>query len=177
MQLASVILRKPRCARGASTTLVQRLTGGLSRARHEAVDTRGPKLSRPSPSPTWRHFVEMIVAILIGMAALGVPFRAILASVGSTWGETVLRFAEIVCRHDVQHGGDGRVDAFPRTRPAGIGGDDAASPMRGLDRPRATPARTDSCTRAEVGRRIRRPLSVVGVRHRLAVPMPPAFAP
>src|ERR671910_2956588 len=45
----------------------------------------------------WRHFVEMIVAMVVGMAVLGVPFRAILGSLGYTWDDAVARFPEIAC--------------------------------------------------------------------------------
>jgi hypothetical protein len=45
----------------------------------------------------WRHFVQMIVAMIVGMAVLGVPSRAVLGALGYTWDEAVVRFPEIVC--------------------------------------------------------------------------------
>lgn len=48
-------------------------------------------------SQFWRHFVQMILAMVVGMAVLGVPFRAILGALGYSWDEAVIRFTEIVC--------------------------------------------------------------------------------
>jgi flagellar biosynthetic protein FliP len=45
----------------------------------------------------WRHFAEMIVAMLLGMIVLGVPFRAILGGLGYTWDEAVERFPAVIC--------------------------------------------------------------------------------
>lgn len=45
----------------------------------------------------WRHFVEMVIAMVVGMAVLGLPLRAIFASLGFTWDEAVARFPEIAC--------------------------------------------------------------------------------
>jgi hypothetical protein len=45
----------------------------------------------------WRHYVEMIVAMMIGMAVLGFPSRAILSSFGYTWPQAVARLTEVVC--------------------------------------------------------------------------------
>ena len=45
----------------------------------------------------WRHFVEMIIAMMVGMAVLGLPFRAVLGSFGYTRAEAFARFPEIVC--------------------------------------------------------------------------------
>jgi uncharacterized membrane protein HdeD (DUF308 family) len=45
----------------------------------------------------WRHFVEMVVAMFVGMAVLRVPFRAVLGAFGYSWEEAVTRLPEIVC--------------------------------------------------------------------------------
>ena len=64
--------------------------------------------------------------MMVGMAVLGLPFRAVLGSLGYTRDEAFARFPEIdLRRHDVQHSrGDGRVDAVSRPRLADDGGDD-----------------------------------------------------
>lgn len=51
----------------------------------------------PRRSHFWRHFVEMVIAMVVGMAVLGFPFRAILGSFGYTRDEAVERFPEMVC--------------------------------------------------------------------------------
>ena len=51
----------------------------------------------PRRSHFWRHFVEMVIAMVVGMAVLGFPFRAILGSFGYTRDEAFARFPEIVC--------------------------------------------------------------------------------
>jgi hypothetical protein len=53
--------------------------------------------SRVGKSHFWRHFVQMLIAMIVGMAVLGVPFRAILGALGYSWDEAVNRFPEIVC--------------------------------------------------------------------------------
>src|SRR5512134_1431155 len=45
----------------------------------------------------WRHFVGMVIAMMVGMAVLGLPFRAVLGSFGYTRDEAFARFPEIVC--------------------------------------------------------------------------------
>jgi uncharacterized membrane protein YhaH (DUF805 family) len=52
---------------------------------------------RAGTSHFWWHLVQMIIAMLAGMAVLGVPFRAILGSLGYTFEQAVARFPEIVC--------------------------------------------------------------------------------
>lgn len=68
-------------------------------AQHEAAEdhttTQADRGARKSHF--WRHFVQMILAMLVGMAVLGVPFRAILRALGYSWDEAVVRFPEIVC--------------------------------------------------------------------------------
>ncbi|HEX6579886.1 MAG TPA: hypothetical protein VF195_03340 [Actinomycetota bacterium] len=51
----------------------------------------------PRRSHFWRHFVEMVIAMVVGMAVLGFPFRAILGQFGYTRDEAFDRFPEIVC--------------------------------------------------------------------------------
>ena len=51
----------------------------------------------PHRSHFWRHFIEMAIAMVAGMALLGFPFRAILGSFGFTQDEAFVRFPEIVC--------------------------------------------------------------------------------
>ena len=71
---------------------------GPARADHEAA---GPALAHAEHDAGkphfWRHFVEMIIAMLVGMAVLALPFRAVLGSFGYTRDEAVARFPEIVC--------------------------------------------------------------------------------
>jgi flagellar biosynthetic protein FliP len=73
--------------------------GGLARADHEAarrrLTTHGEQASHQSHF--WRHFVEMVIAMVMGMALLGIPFRAILTSFGYTWDEAFARFPESLC--------------------------------------------------------------------------------
>jgi hypothetical protein len=45
----------------------------------------------------WRHFVGMVIAMMVGMAVLGLPFRAVLDWLGYTRDEAFVRFPEIVC--------------------------------------------------------------------------------
>lgn len=52
---------------------------------------------RLGESHFWRHFVQMLVAMIVGMLVLGVPFRATLSALGYTSDEAVVRFPEIVC--------------------------------------------------------------------------------
>jgi hypothetical protein len=79
----------------ASTGVSQEVS---ARAHHEAADDHGRRADQGiRKSRFWRHFVEMIVAMVVGMAVLGVPCRAILASLGYTWDEAVARFPEMVC--------------------------------------------------------------------------------
>jgi flagellar biosynthetic protein FliP len=72
---------------------------GPARAHPEAAtaDATAHADHVPGKSHFWRHFVEMTVAMVVGMAVLGMPFRAILASFGYTWDEASARFPEIVC--------------------------------------------------------------------------------
>jgi uncharacterized membrane protein YhaH (DUF805 family) len=69
------------------------------RTRHEAATehstVHGDHVLRRSRF--WRHFVEMVIAMVVGMAVLGFPFRAILGSFGYTRDEAFDRFPEIVC--------------------------------------------------------------------------------
>lgn len=52
---------------------------------------------RARTSRFWWHFVQMILAMVVGMAVLGVPFRAILGALGYRWNEAIVRFPELVC--------------------------------------------------------------------------------
>jgi hypothetical protein len=68
-------------------------------ALHEAAEEHTTAYANRGvrKSHFWRHFVQMLVAMIVGMAAFGVPFRAILGAFGYTWDEAVVRFPEIVC--------------------------------------------------------------------------------
>lgn len=70
-----------------------------ARTDHEAVGRRLTThgVHVPGRSRFWRHFVEMAIAMVAGMALLGFPFRAILGSFGFTRDEAFVRFPEIVC--------------------------------------------------------------------------------
>jgi hypothetical protein len=45
----------------------------------------------------WRHYAEMVVAMAIGMALFGVPFRAILRAGGYDWTRAVAQLTAVVC--------------------------------------------------------------------------------
>lgn len=45
----------------------------------------------------WRHYGEMVVAMVIGMAVLGFPFRGILNASGYDWTRAVAQLTVIVC--------------------------------------------------------------------------------
>ena len=66
---------------------------------HQTVRHLAPAATPGGPhvSHFWRHFMQMIVAMLVGMAVLGIPFRAILSTLGYRWDEAVTRFPEVVC--------------------------------------------------------------------------------
>jgi flagellar biosynthetic protein FliP len=66
---------------------------------HQAAEDRtGVRAqSRVGKSHFWRHFVQMSIAMVVGMVVLGMPFRAILGALGHTWGEAFASFPEIVC--------------------------------------------------------------------------------
>lgn len=69
-------------------------------AQHEAADdhtTAQADRGARTKAHFWRHFVQMILAMAVGMAVLGIPFRAILGALGYSWDEAVIRFPEIVC--------------------------------------------------------------------------------
>jgi len=72
---------------------------GPARSHREATSghatAHGGQVARKSHF--WRHFVEMVIAMVVGMALLGIPFRAILAAFGYTRDEAFARFPEIVC--------------------------------------------------------------------------------
>ena len=72
---------------------------GPARTDHEAtrrrLTTHGDHV--PRQSHFWRHFVQMVIAMVVGMAVLGFPFRAVLGSFGYTRNEALDRFPEIVC--------------------------------------------------------------------------------
>ena len=72
---------------------------GPARAGHEAADghaaAHGDHVG--GKPHLWRHFVEMVIAMMVGMAVLGLPFRAALGSFGYTRDEAFARFPEIVC--------------------------------------------------------------------------------
>lgn len=68
------------------------------RDRDAAEDHTAHQATSTAPKPHfWRHFAEMVIAMFVGMAVLGVPARAILDSLGYTVDEAVARFPEIVC--------------------------------------------------------------------------------
>jgi hypothetical protein len=69
------------------------------RTHHQAAEDRTGALAenRVGESHFWKHFVQMLVVMIVGMALLGVPFRAILGALGYSWDEAVIRFPEIVC--------------------------------------------------------------------------------
>ena len=73
--------------------------GAPARAHREAATehTTAHADHLPHRFHFWRHFVEMVIAMVAGMALLGFPFRAILGSFGFTQDEAFLRFPEIVC--------------------------------------------------------------------------------
>ena len=70
-----------------------------ARAGHEAAvghpAAHGDRVA--GKSHFWRHFVQMILAMMVGMAVLGLPFRAVLGSLGYTRDQAFARFPEIVC--------------------------------------------------------------------------------
>lgn len=68
-------------------------------AQHEAAEDYTTAQAGRGARKThfWRHFVQMILAMVVGMAVLGVPFRAILGALGYSWDEAVIRFPETVC--------------------------------------------------------------------------------
>jgi hypothetical protein len=45
----------------------------------------------------WLHYVQMVLAMLVGMAVLGIPFRAILKVQGYSWEDAVTQLTAIVC--------------------------------------------------------------------------------
>lgn len=72
--------------------------GASAQAHHEGAEHSTAHVVRDvRTSHFWKHFVQMIVAMLVGMAVLGMPFRAILGAFGYTWSEAVARIPEIVC--------------------------------------------------------------------------------
>lgn len=72
---------------------------GHARAGHEATDGQvAAHGDHGAAKPHfWRHFVGMVFAMMVGMAVLGLPFRAVLGSFGYTRDEAIARFPEIVC--------------------------------------------------------------------------------
>jgi uncharacterized membrane protein YhaH (DUF805 family) len=77
----------------AKVGVAHHASGDLKAAGGEATHGK-PSSSRPR---FWRHFVEMIVAMVVGMAVLGMPSRALLASLGYTFDEAVASFPAFVC--------------------------------------------------------------------------------
>lgn len=72
--------------------------GRPARAGHEAADGHAAAHGDHVPRKHfWRHFVEMVIAMMVGMAVLGLPFRTVLGSFGYTRDEAFARFPEIVC--------------------------------------------------------------------------------
>ena len=78
-----------------------------------AGSDRGPGLKR-----FLRHVIEMAVAMMLGMAVLGMTFRAIhLALFGTGFDAAWHAHGTRGVRDDVQHdAADGGVDALPRPR-------------------------------------------------------------
>lgn len=69
----------------------RRLAAGLTSAyvhHHAAEDRTAVRAqSRVGKPRSWRHFVETVIAMVVGMAVLGMPFRAALGSFGYTRDE------------------------------------------------------------------------------------------
>ena len=70
---------------------------GTNRGLEEDLDlAESPEVNRRKGlSPFWRHFLEMNVAMFVGMGVGYVLFREILAVVGTTYTEVSLRFPEL----------------------------------------------------------------------------------
>ena len=73
--------------------------GGPAQADHGAADGQAAAHGKHVAGKPhfWRHFVEMVIAMMVGMVILGLPFRAVLGSFGYTRDEAFARFPEIVC--------------------------------------------------------------------------------
>jgi len=45
----------------------------------------------------WLHYAQMVLAMVVGMAVLGIPFRAILRAQGYSWDQAIARLTVVVC--------------------------------------------------------------------------------